>query len=418
MGKIYDLMWDSLAKKFNDGEEIEGYTEEELLSNPKFVKALLRNDKKALIYVEDELVRNYNLTRELVLEFSDDYDFASKIIEIYINENFKKEDDENSNIIHFNGRDIESQEYENLNCYELYAIITKNINPYDITSKDQKGYYMKLRMEFMLETTRIYDYILDNPDLSSLGLGFQVFEYILRNNPYLLEYFAKSMSIDLINGKYDDHENSYTFEEMIHMEYSTQEEFKSSFEKEGIYAFFIKKASKRDLALTNYLMKNKDKNLFDSYQESYNKINYNWENYEISNFHNIADELVGNINEAIINESLSPISSLDVIKYLQEKYNAENDIIFENPVFSFKGECEEFDIHPSVELILKEKNGNVSTIEDYKISQCLDYAEYLYLEIKNHRILTPDIQILSYEEYQEQKRENKNIRTRKRKKDE
>ena len=142
--KVYDK-WDAYAKLFLQGEDVEGYTEDELCNNKDFIKALIRLDKKSYFYMSDELKQDFEFIRELVKEHKDDYDFASILIEEYGEKCFIDELDSKNVVELHDGIRLE-EETKQMNLMELYAIVTDDIKR-DISSleeKDKNGYMVKL----------------------------------------------------------------------------------------------------------------------------------------------------------------------------------------------------------------------------------------------------------------------------------
>lgn len=63
------------------GKSIDDYDIDELESNPEFIKEIIdfSNDKSMYNLCDDELKKNFNLMKFLVLKFKDDEQFIKKI---------------------------------------------------------------------------------------------------------------------------------------------------------------------------------------------------------------------------------------------------------------------------------------------------------------------------------------------------
>ena len=69
------------------GKSIDDYDIDELESNPEFIKEIIdfSNDKSMYNLCDDELKKNFNLMKFLVLKFKDDEQFIKKIARDFSN---------------------------------------------------------------------------------------------------------------------------------------------------------------------------------------------------------------------------------------------------------------------------------------------------------------------------------------------
>ena len=408
---LYNKM-DEYAKLFLQGEDIEEYTEDELCNNPDFMKALIRLDKKSYIYMSDELKKDFEFIRDVVKENKDDYDFCSILIEGLEEDCVIDELDEGDLIAFNTGVKIE-EEIKQANIRELYAIVTENIlRDSDLLEKDKKGYAVKLNSYYTMILGCVMNAVNKDPESNELGYGFGVIKEFLVCNPVLLKYFAERLTLDIIDEEESVTEYSNNTELVIHNAYASKEEY----EKEGFVLALAKIIRPYDPFLYDYLVINKDNDMFKRFAYEKRQILNNWDLLESNNRINKSEEFTSNITQALDQLHIPCVYTMDVIAYMRENYGKDfSDDLFD-PYYE---QLEQFGINidgeeePSrigVEFIQEglEKN-DIDTIK------LIDYATYLYGQLTKARIVPKDAEIKTFEEYFRDKKENKAIqRNRKR----
>ena len=153
------------------GKSIDDYDIDELESNPEFIKEIIdfSNDKSMYNLCDDELKKNFNLMKFLVLKFKDDEQFIKKIAR-----DFSKCSDNETDIFEIN-----------IIVSELVKIDYENIAENDIFI-DAKGMFHLLNLSYMSEMKGEEDYDVIN----FLQMGFICFKETYEGRKTIIDYIA------------------------------------------------------------------------------------------------------------------------------------------------------------------------------------------------------------------------------------
>lgn len=209
------------------GKSIDDYDIDELESNPEFIKEIIdfSNDKSMYNLCDDELKKNFNLMKFLVLKFKDDEQFIKKIARDFSNCSDNETDIFEINII----------------VSELVKIDYENIAEND-SFIDAKGMFHLLNLSYMSEMKGEEDYDVIN----FLQMGFICFKETYEGRKTIIDYIAKEM-VSLILTK-----EGLSLEELVHSKFKSKEKL----EKVGTINFIINYIASYDSNLAEYLQAN------------------------------------------------------------------------------------------------------------------------------------------------------------------
>lgn len=230
------------------GKSIDDYDIDELESNPEFIKEIIdfSNDKSMYNLCDDELKKNFNLMKFLVLKFKDDEQFIKKIARDFSNCSDNETDIFEINII----------------VSELVKIDYENIAEND-SFIDAKGMFHLLNLSYMSEMKGEEDYDVIN----FLQMGFICFKETYEGRKTIIDYIAKEM-VSLILTK-----EGLSLEELVHSKFKSKEKL----EKVGTINFIINYIASYDSNLAEYLQANIK--LIEPVKNDLDRIKDNFENY-------------------------------------------------------------------------------------------------------------------------------------------
>ena len=230
------------------GKSIDDYDIDELESNPEFIKEIIdfSNDKSMYNLCDDELKKNFNLRKFLVLKFKDDEQFIKKIARDFSNCSDNETDIFEINII----------------VSELVKIDYENIAEND-SFIDAKGMFHLLNLSYMSEMKGEEDYDVIN----FLQMGFICFKETYEGRKTIIDYIAKEM-VSLILTK-----EGLSLEELVHSKFKSKEKL----EKVGTINFIINYIASYDSNLAEYLQANIK--LIEPVKNDLDRIKDNFENY-------------------------------------------------------------------------------------------------------------------------------------------
>lgn len=237
----YDL---KLINDYINGNDIEGYSIDELESNTDFMISVIKatNDKNFYNLCSKEVKNDYNFITFMINKFSDDHAFIDKIV----TENFN---------------DIENEE-------ERLDIITNMCDIYD----KENSYYGKYKVlfisKFLIDEVSVESYKINNPNDKDVGLGFCVFYEEYHGNKRILKYYVESM----INYIFDD--LKINLERRLHKEFKSTSEI----EKYGIYNYMLDFLSLYDASLADYCSVHR--NLLDDFKSDIDKVIKKWNSFD------------------------------------------------------------------------------------------------------------------------------------------
>lgn len=230
------------------GKSIDDYDIDELESNPEFIKEIIdfSNDKSMYNLCDDELKKNFNLMKFLVLKFKDDEQFIKKIARDFSNCSDNETDIFEINII----------------VSELVKIDYENIAEND-SFIDAKVMFHLLNLSYMSEMKGEEDYDVIN----FLQMGFICFKETYEGRKTIIDYIAKEM-VSLILTK-----EGLSLEELVHSKFKSKEKL----EKVGTINFIINYIASYDSNLAEYLQANIK--LIEPVKNDLDRIKDNFENY-------------------------------------------------------------------------------------------------------------------------------------------
>ena len=230
------------------GKSIDDYDIDELESNPEFIKEIIdfSNDKSMYNLCDDELKKNFNLMKFLVLKFKDDEQFIKKIARDFSNCSDNETDIFEINII----------------VSELVEIDYENIAEND-SFIDAKVMFHLLNLSYMSEMKGEEDYDVIN----FLQMGFICFKETYEGRKTIIDYIAKEM-VSLILTK-----EGLSLEELVHSKFKSKEKL----EKVGTINFIINYIASYDSNLAEYLQANIK--LIEPVKNDLDRIKDNFENY-------------------------------------------------------------------------------------------------------------------------------------------
>ena len=230
------------------GKSIDDYDIDELESNPEFIKEIIdfSNNKSMYNLCDDELKKNFNLMKFLVLKFKDDEQFIKKIARDFSNCSDNETDIFEINII----------------VSELVKIDYENIAEND-SFIDAKVMFHLLNLSYMSEMKGEEDYDVIN----FLQMGFICFKETYEGRKTIIDYIAKEM-VSLILTK-----EGLSLEELVHSKFKSKEKL----EKVGTINFIINYIASYDSNLAEYLQANIK--LIEPVKNDLDRIKDNFENY-------------------------------------------------------------------------------------------------------------------------------------------
>ena len=276
--KLYNV---KLAQDYINGNDIEGYTLDELENDKDFMMLVMRitHDKKIYSFCSDEVKKNYKFIRFIINEFKDDLDFLCSAVDYFLEKN--NDAISELEVLITMSKLADKKDDESINKYK-FALAAK--------------YRYRIYELKMLQTM----YSKENNDGLNMSIFYVIYDDFVGHKE-ILDYFAKRMLNDIL------HENRLELIKTMHIRFKSVEEL----EKFGIRKFIIEFVSYYDDMLADYLKTNIEiiKNA-----EKEDEIKKEFKNYEKRlnlGKCNLIIEQVGNYIESRIGEPI-----LDTIFYL------------------------------------------------------------------------------------------------------
>lgn len=231
------------------GNDLEGCSIDDLENDPDFMAEVIKatRDKRMYNLCSDDVKKNYDFVKSMIIIFKEDTEFILRIAENYL-ENVE------SNI-----------STENVEKDELIILMG---NIYDETKdSDLLEYkvYSKAIYENMMSEITAYLILAEKEDIYSV---FSFIESMYKGSKIVKDYFAKSLTRTLLfdNGK-------YTFEELVHFRFKKIKDL----EKIKDTTFLVNYISDIDEYLGAYLQNNPE--LLIEFKESLAYVKKNWNSY-------------------------------------------------------------------------------------------------------------------------------------------
>lgn len=233
-----------LIEDYIQGKEIEGYTIEELENDKDFMMQVIEvsNDKKIYNICSDNVKKDYEFVKYVVLKFKDDINFICNVADYYL-------------------EDVS----DDLNRFEI-SIIMSNLTKNDKKNSDycliRDTIYTTMRVQIEGVKLANNDY-----DLQSFGMGFIVMLEYFKERKIVLNYCAKKTIQEIIN------EFDIDLEDLLHREFQSLDQINEV----GINNYIINFIWYYDMALSKYLINHQD--LMNDLNKEMNYIINNWDNY-------------------------------------------------------------------------------------------------------------------------------------------
>jgi len=286
----------SLVKKYISGEELGEYSSEQLENDKDFMIGVVSytNDSKIYNLCSDEIKKDYDFVKYLILKFRNNSEFITEVAEYYLNNT--------------------DSEIERIELNILMSILLPNelSSKYEISS--ETAYYTK-RVEIEIEKAK--DLNLE----SMIGEGFLLIFDSYNCSDIILKYYAENMINEIIR------DNNINFETMLHNQFKTPDKI----DKIGVNNYIINFIGYYDSMLGSYVSSHLD--LINNIRNKIKNIQINWDRY------NTIDEakrynsmlcMVHNYMEM----SESNMSESDILYYVAKELGIKDKVEhYDNPYF-------------------------------------------------------------------------------------
>ena len=325
--KIVDI---SLIKKYLDGEELGNYSEEELENDRDFMMHAIKysNDPKIYDWCSDELKKDYDFVKYLVLKFKDNYNFIKKVANYFL---------ENNN--------------DGLKRREL-NIIMSELLPDDI------DYNLVSLTQYKIETLLNERTKMEYPEVEDeMGYGFSVICDEFGSSDIILHNYAKRIIDDIIEN------NKINWEKLLHKEFNTAQEV----ENIGIRNYIIKFLMGYDLVLSSYVQNHLD--LISDIERKIKVVLMNWNTYAGKKERERYNRMLGMV-EDYLDLIDSPIH-VEMIYYVARELGIKDKVYYYEFLYNASKEfAKEIgtldDFEKELELDYDEIAEEIATNEDYK----------------------------------------------------
>lgn len=231
-----------LIINYINGNDIEEYDINELENDKLFMKKVIyfSNDEKMYKLCSDELKKDYEFVKYIVLKFQNNIDFITTVADYFL--------------------DNSDNELERTELVLIMKDLTQNIK-YQFMSK---VIYEGKRLEIDLCKLKLKDERVS----SEIGMGFIYIFDLYNSSDLVLKFYAENIIEDILN-EYD-----IDLEEMLHNNFKTAEKVNEY----GLNNFMIKLISLYDQMLASYLQAHLD--LLLPIKNKIIKVQKDWNKYE------------------------------------------------------------------------------------------------------------------------------------------
>lgn len=288
-----------------NGTTLEDYTLEELENDKKFMKMVIgiTRDKKMYERCSQELKKDPDFIKYIIITFNNDIEFISKIMDDYIN--------------------ISTDLQIFTELIILMCKYTKNTNKFNKYEKYRELIYFDFKAKIELVKQ---DYIGTNIE-REIGMGFIfIFDYY-NHSKTTLKYFATNFIADIIN-EYD-----IDLEALIHNNFN---KFKD-LEDYGINKYILNFINKYDSSLSNYITTNRE--VLKPLLKQLDKIKKEWTLYpekKLTKQYELMFEKVFDYMQDVDNSTLKEV---ELIYYLGQELGIsktlkENDLFMKDELYN------------------------------------------------------------------------------------
>lgn len=246
----------SLIKKYVNGEDLGEYAIEELENNTDFMISVISytNDFRMYSACSEQVKKDYELVKYLVLKFKENIDFITIVADYYLDNT---------------DTDLERREL---------GIIMEKVLPNNLSDKysvmNETAYFTK-RVE--IEVAEVKDSKLE----TMIGMGFWLIFDQYNGSDIILDYYANCLLGEIIR------DNNIDFEKMLHTQFKSAEKITEV----GINNYIVNFVGYYDSMLSSYISTH-----LDLVKPIANRIKYiqdNWDKYsskdEAKRYNNMLD---------------------------------------------------------------------------------------------------------------------------------
>lgn len=284
----------SLIEKYINKQDLGIYTKEELENNKDFMKAVIRytNDEKFYGCCSNDLKKDYDFVKYVILKFRSYYDFIMSVADKYL---------EKGNL--------------DVNALELNILMTKLLpnnlaNKYELVC--QTAYYAK-RVE--IEIAKAQD-----PNLESqIGEGFLFIFDDYSPSEIVLKYFAMNMIEEIIE------DNDINWEIMVHNQFKTPDKI----DEVGVNNYIINFIGYYDSMLSTYISTHLD--LIKGIKNKIKGIELIWDRYNKINDDKRYNNMLDMVHE-YMRISESNMEEMDLLYFVARELGVKDKVIkYVNP---------------------------------------------------------------------------------------
>ena len=281
------------------------------------------NDSNIYNSCSDELKKDYDFVKYLVLKFKDNTDFITMVADYYLD-----------------NTDTEIERIE-LNILMSQLLPNGLASKYGISS--EAAYYTK-RVE--IEIAKAKDSSLE----SMIGEGFLLIFDSYNSSDIILKYYAESMINEIIK------DNNINFEKMLHTQFKTP----NKIDEFGVNNYIIKFIGYYDSMLSSYISTNLD--LINNIRNKIKNIQTNWDKYKENDERKRYNNMLDMVHE-YMGISKSNMFEADILYFVAKELRIKDKVkYYDNPFpkeeeFSFDDDDEVVDdmVRFELEHSLKER---------------------------------------------------------------
>ena len=270
-----------LIKKYVNGEDLGEYSTEQLENDTDFMIGVISytNDIKMYSACSEEVKKDYDLVKYLVLKFKYNIDFITTVADYYLDNT---------------DTDWERREL---------GIIMEKVLPPNLSDKysvmNETAYFTK-RLE--IEVAEVKDPKLE----TMIGMGFWLIFDQYNGSDIILGYYANSLLGEIIR------DNNIDFEKMLHAQFKSVDKITEM----GINNYIINFIGYYDSMLSSYISTH-----LDLVKPIANRIKYiqdNWDTYSSKDEAKRYDNMLGMVHD-FIHMSDSNISESEMLYYVAKE---------------------------------------------------------------------------------------------------
>lgn len=297
-----------------NGNDIKNYSIEELEENKDFMMSVisLSNDEKFYNLCGDNIKKDYEFVKYLVLKFKNKIDFICDVADYYL-DNTENELEEMEIIIIMSKLTEQDKEKQS-----KYRILSETM----VTAK---------RVQIEMAKIEVNDDYASN----EIGMGFLIVYDSYNSSKIVLDFYAKSF-IDEIIKEYD-----INLESMLHEQFRSAEDI----DKRGINNYMLSFISCYDSMLSSYLSTNIE--LMSNLKSRIQLVQKNWDRYITTNERIKYNTIFDKVHEYMeqIGENVS-FSETNILYYIGKKLGimdkiAKYDYLDEFQINTIKEEMED-----------------------------------------------------------------------------